>query len=705
MSKRRKTAPLIDSDSDESDSGEDIEEGFRALAKRRRTSSASASDSKSESQSEAQNKTTVPSDSDSDTSNSDDDWTANGKKGSPKKKKVVSKKVARRSSTVASSDNEKASASEPEEGEVSDSGSDGNESEEKFYDGYDDNLIGDEEDKVRLEQMTEKEREQELFNRMERRQILKTRFEIEKRLKRAKRDQRKRKPASKPPPPAPTPPQPQSQSQSSADPVSTATISERSKERRKNIEDRKDSKKTSAFQDLKARREEKLKKDEEKKQQQQKKLKASDIYSDDEDSDGDNESEDDRKSVREDKRSEEKENQSDQSDAESEPSRRSSSGSDDDDEEDTTTRSRKRVQYVTRKDELDKIRLSRNKLERWCHMPFFNRVVEGCFVRIGIGNHDNRAVYRVAEIIGVVETAKIYQLGSTRTNKGLRLRHGTAERVYRLEFVSNQDFSESEFQRWVTTMSVAGLELPTLPDVDKKVSDIKNAYQYNLKESDIEQIVAEKQKFKKNPHNYAMRKTLLLKSKEEAENSGDHEKLSTVIQQLEELEDRAAELDRKRTNNISSISYINQRNRIQNILDAESAFAVEVKEMKTAVADPFTRRHCRPTLVTKARDADEGSKQQKQAQQDAQTPDQAAEGSGSKADQTASDRKSTDKDGGDHRVSEDLFAVHDFEIKIDLDVPSAPSVVVPNSSSAGARDGAPRRSLNLEDYKKRRGLI
>lgn len=36
-----------------------------------------------------------------------------------------------------------------------------------------------------------------------------------------------------------------------------------------------------------------------------------------------------------------------------------------------------------------------------------------------------------------------------------------------------------------------------------------------------------------------------------------------------------------------------------------------------------------------------------------------------------SQQGSTDKlDGGEHRISEDLFAVHDFEIKIDLDVPS-----------------------------------
>ncbi len=33
---------------------------------------------------------------------------------------------------------------------------------------------------------------------------------------------------------------------------------------------------------------------------------------------------------------------------------------------------------------------------RWCHMPFFKNAVTGCFVRIGIGNHEGRAVYRVS---------------------------------------------------------------------------------------------------------------------------------------------------------------------------------------------------------------------------------------------------------------------------------------------------------------------
>lgn len=70
-------------------------------------------------------------------------------------------------------------------GEVSDSDSNSSSSssdsdsssseDEEFHDGYGEDLMGDEEDRARLEQMTEKEREQELFNRIEKREVLKRR--------------------------------------------------------------------------------------------------------------------------------------------------------------------------------------------------------------------------------------------------------------------------------------------------------------------------------------------------------------------------------------------------------------------------------------------------------------------------------------------------------------------------------------------------
>ena len=81
-------------------------------------------------------------------------------------------------------------------GEVSDTNSSDSDVDlnEEFDDGLDENMIGDEEDRARLEQMTEKEREQEIYNRIEKREVMRTRFEIEKKLKLAKKkEQKKRK--------------------------------------------------------------------------------------------------------------------------------------------------------------------------------------------------------------------------------------------------------------------------------------------------------------------------------------------------------------------------------------------------------------------------------------------------------------------------------------------------------------------------------
>lgn len=68
-------------------------------------------------------------------------------------------------------------------------------------------------------------------------------------------------------------------------------------------------------------------------------------------------------------------------------------------------------------------------------------------------------------------------------------RHGAQERVFRLEFISNQDFSESEFSKWKETCVLQGVQFPTLDDLDRKVKDIKEAMIYEFKEEDIEKVL------------------------------------------------------------------------------------------------------------------------------------------------------------------------------------------------------------------------
>ncbi|XP_037550548.1 RNA polymerase-associated protein RTF1 homolog [Nematolebias whitei] len=673
--KKRKGRVVIDSDSEDSASDDNLDEELLSLAKRKRVDSGE--------QEESVNKPAAS--TDSETSDSDDEWTVGGtkvkkkvKQGKGSEKKSSTKKKVNRAS--GSSDGvSSADSSAPEEGEVSDSESNSSSSssdsdsseDEVFRDGYDDDLMGDAEDRARLEQMTEKEREQELFNRIEKREVLKRRFEIKKKLKTAKKKEKEEKKKKQ---------EEEQEKRKQSQVLDTQVVSMSHNKERRSKRDEKLDKKSQAMEELKAEREKKKNKTAELLAKREP-LKTSEVYSDDEEEE---EEDDDKSSVKSDRSSR-------------------SSSYDDDEKEETLPKS----QPVSLPEELNRIRLSRHKLERWCHMPFFAKTVTGCFVRIGIGNSSSKPVYRVAEIVDVVETAKVYQLGSTRTNKGLQLRHGGDTRVFRLEFVSNQEFAESEFMKWKDAMIVAGMQVPTLDEIGKKEQTIKEALNYKFNDKDIEDIVKEKDRFRKAPPNYAMKKTQLLKDKAMAEDSCDNERVKVIQDELNELEERAEALDRQRTKNISAISYINQRNRSWNIVESEKALVAEGQNSKNQQMDPFTRRQCKPTMVSNARDPSVHAAILAHLNQKYGSGSGAAEPSSTETNtQGQTNPKDKDVPKPTTDLSEDLFKVHDFDVKIDLQVPNAEAKSLSVSSNAlPVKDGAPRRSLNLEDYKKRRGLI
>ncbi|XP_015245945.1 PREDICTED: RNA polymerase-associated protein RTF1 homolog isoform X3 [Cyprinodon variegatus] len=672
----KKRKRVIDSDSEDSGSDDNLDQELLSLAKGKRVDSGE--------QDETVNKPAAS--TDSETSDSDDEWTVGGTKGKKKvkpgkgsEKKSASKKKVNKATASGSSDGDSSADSSAPEEEVSDSESNSSSSssdsdsseDEVFKDGYDDDLMGDAEDRARLEQMTEKEREQELFNRIEKREVLRRRFEIKKKLKDAKKKEKEEKKKKQ---------EEEQEKRKQSQVQDTQVVSMSHNKERRSKRDEKLDKKSQAMEELKAEREKKKNKTAELLAKREP-LKTSEVYSDDEEEE---EEDDDKSSVKSDRSSR-------------------SSSFDDDEKEETPPKS----QPVSLPEELNRVRLSRHKLERWCHMPFFAKTVTGCFVRIGIGNSSSKPVYRVAEIVDVVETAKVYQLGSTRTNKGLQLRHGGDTRVFRLEFVSNQEFTENEFMKWKEAMIVAGMQVPTLDEITKKEQSIKEALNYKFNDKDIEDIVKEKDRFRKAPPNYAMKKTQLLKDKAMAEESGDGERVKTIQDQLNELEERAEALDRQRTKNISAISYINQRNRSWNIVESEKALVAEGQNSKNQQMDPFTRRQCKPTMVSNARDPSV------HAAILAHLNQKYGSGSGG-ADPASADKnkvgqvnpKDKDVPKPTTDLSEDLFKVHDFDVKIDLQVPNAEAKSLSVSSNAlPVKDGAPRRSLNLEDYKKRRGLI
>ena len=65
-----------------------------------------------------------------------------------------------------------------------------------------------------------------------------------------------------------------------------------------------------------------------------------------------------------------------------------------------------------------------------------------------------------------------------RTNIGCKLKFGKEERVFRLEFISNQRISPQEFTKWKEACTEANISLPTIgkKDIVYKVNSVQEAY-------------------------------------------------------------------------------------------------------------------------------------------------------------------------------------------------------------------------------------
>lgn len=659
--------------------------------------------------------------SEHDSENDEDDWDDDDDKKKKDKRKRKSDSKSKKLSIVIGKKNvkqnqsdEKLEGSDVEEGEVSDS-DDSNDSDTSsssssvFNDGYDSDLIGDEEDRRKLDSMTEKEREMEIFRRTEQRDLLMRQFEMKKRIKqkekamkakKKKEEKHKKKLANKMNDSDPR----QQETNESGDEKNNSPSSTMMDRRKANESKRKDTHVSKALANLKADREKKKQQAEDNKQrleQQQEKQqnnKNDDIYSSS--SSSSSYSDDDNS----DHKSKKKRSKSD-----------SSSNDSSDGENDTKMR-----QPISNKDDLNKIKLSRFRIEKWCHAPFFKKVAVGCFVRIGIGMNQGVSIYRVAEITDVVETAKVYQLGSTKTNKGFKLRHGEDERTYRLEFVSNQAFTEDEFKRWKEAMNRDNISLPTLNEVEDKYKEIQSFNEYRFNDDDIDFIVSEKKRFTGGKVNIAERKIELLKEREESEQRNDTERVKEIDQMINELNEKATDLNIKRSGNFNILAAINQRNRVLSNLKVEEAMKQEFERLKEAKDDPFQRRKALPTLAASIKktveikkDDAEAKEEQKPKEQDKKDTIKKNPSSSIFEDILAPSSILMKKPENDTKTNEksndDLFSAHNFEININLSDTgfSIPSTLPAASAGAGSSgtSGLSRRGLNLDEYKKKKGLF
>ncbi|KRX72632.1 RNA polymerase-associated protein Rtf1 [Trichinella sp. T6] len=512
-----------------------------------------------------------------------------------------------------------------------------------FDDGYDEDLLGDEEDRKKLQKMSEKDREQEIYRRLERRELLKARFEIEKKLRKKKRieavyDDSEEESIGDAPVGSPkrysrSPDDDRDQrAESDIEGENDGKIFQTSAEREKKS-------KKIAFQNLLAKRRAKSAKDEA--------------------------AEENRKNfnARLKKRRYGKysgSNESDESNGEETLRRRD----DTDESEDERQPKEEEKPVVKTREELSKIRLSRFKLGKLVHTPFFKNTVVGCYVRISIGANNGVPVYRM--------------WWKQQKYTSLKIQEPTRDCDYAMGKLNA--CIDLKFAKWVDTMTSQNMEFPTLEHVKNKVADVIAAFNHQYTEEDVDQMVKEKKRFRIAPTNYAMQKAQLVKSLEVAEQNNDTFEVERIKQLIEQLDNAAAAREQRRLQAVKGIADINKRNRLWNMNETEKAIRESSSEVQAD--DPFTRRNTRSKIYSKssARASLQNAESSASGKRDVQKESSM---------QTSSSQSDAVKESGDNNNTEetkkpkkrskfqDPYEAHNFEIDFKLDLPFYSSSALP----------------------------
>ncbi|CAJ0582500.1 unnamed protein product, partial [Mesorhabditis spiculigera] len=219
---------------------------------------------------------------------------------------------------------------------------------------------------------------------------------------------------------------------------------------------------------------------------------------------------------------------------------------------------------IETKADIMKALLTRSTLAKFVHAPFFKNTVKDCFVRVNAGLPPNAygRPYKIGLVLDVLETAKTYEFEEQRTNKGLKLQLGPSyEQIVRLESISNQHITDTEFQEWFFPMKNSKPGLPNMEQVQRKSIEIKDALHHIFTDTEVEQMNKERLRFEQKTGKFATEKRWLMNQKETLTEEGNLEKAAQIQLELQRLESVADELDRKRQGSTMGITWINKRNR------------------------------------------------------------------------------------------------------------------------------------------------
>lgn len=193
--------------------------------------------------------------------------------------------------------------------------------------------------------------------------------------------------------------------------------------------------------------------------------------------------------------------------------------------------------------DVNRIRWGKSLFKQFCHHPTFEDAVRGCFVRVNIGSNRRTGenVYRLCQVRKVVQAPRPYRLMDRWVDQGIVVSHAGSERTIDFNICSDSPVTPSEFEYWSQVLKEAGISLPMKRRIDAKFAEIREMRQRPLTSSEIEEMVARRQRLSGvKGANAVLVRAALQQQREIALESGDGKALQEIDEKMANLSTSSA---------------------------------------------------------------------------------------------------------------------------------------------------------------------
>lgn len=248
-------------------------------------------------------------------------------------------------------------------------------------------------------------------------------------------------------------------------------------------------------------------------------------------------------------------------------------------------------------EEIKDITIRRSKLAKWFMEPFFEDLIVGCFVRVGIGTtKSGQSIYRLCMVrnVDATDPDRQYKFENKMTYKYLNCVWGNESSAARWQMARISDSAppEKEYNEWLHAVEVNNGRLPSRQEVLDKREAIKKTNSFVYSAATVKQMLQEKKSSSSRSMNIAAEKERLRRQMELAVSKHDTVEVERITARLQVLEAsrQSQEIDAKAIR----LAEMNRRNREENFKNASSLKPVNTS-LKAGEAgyDPFSRRWTR----------------------------------------------------------------------------------------------------------------